>query len=325
MPSYRIDGLFSLRAPLSHIGESIGNASYLVQERVLQPDGTVAEVFVYSGNAWRGQLRDLCAAYMLGRLGGLRVPLDTFHLLFSGGRIGGKQEVDIEQARRMRAAVPMLALFGGGVGNQILQGKLRVGNAYPLCREAVPLLPRHLRPAAATIPYASCTFEKEHSRRDDAKIDSVARHLADPKMTLLGLDDGAPRRGGRSADDGPADQMRIRMELVTSGVQLSTWIIAEDVSDVELGALVSGLHAFSNAPHIGGKAAVGYGLADLDYTITDLATGEVQDFVAVHDGRSLLAPCAETAKESYDAHLRSLYDAMLTSRGAEISGLLGVS
>lgn len=319
MTTYRLDGFFRLKSPLSHIGETISNKSYLVQERILQPDGGVEDVFCYSGNAWRGQLRDLTAAYMLEALGNVRVPLDTFHLLFSGGRIGGAQSVDIEQARRMRAAVPMIALFGGGVGNQILQGKLKIGNCYPVCREAMPVLPLAWHERAATVSYASCTFEKEHSRRDDAKIESVRRHLATPEMTLLG--EAAPQK--KAAPVGPADQMRIGMELVTAGVTLQSWIVAEDVSEIELGALVSGLHRFSLSPSIGGKAAIGYGLCDLVYTLSGGA--DERPFLSVRDGQSLLAPEAQAAKDSYDQHLRQLYDALLAGKTREITEILGAA
>lgn len=127
LKSYRLHGLFTLRAPLSHIGETISASSHLAQDQVLQPNGELVPVFAYAGNAWRGQLRDLSAAYMLDAIGSPRLQLDAFHLLFSGGAIGGPQNTDIAQARRMRAAMPHIAIFGGGVGNQILEGKLRVG------------------------------------------------------------------------------------------------------------------------------------------------------------------------------------------------------
>lgn len=318
MTTWRIDGSFRLRSPLSHIGETISNKSYVVQERILQPDGSVEEVFCYSGNAWRGQLRDLCAAYMLEALGDVQVGLDMFHLLFSGGRIGGTQNTDIGQARRMRAAVPMIALFGGGVGNQILQGKLRVGNCYPVCREAIPVLPLTLSEPAAAIAYADCTMEKEHSRRDDAKIENVRRHLADPADTLL-LGNEKPK-----AKDGPADQMRIGMELVTPGVTLTTWIAVEAASEVELGVLVSGLHRFSALPQIGGKVGAGYGLVDLTYAITP-AGGERQDFVRASNGECLLSRTAADAKEAYDQHLRTLYDHMLAENASDITAILGAA
>lgn len=316
--TYRLDGTFRLRSPLSHIGENISNKSYLVQESILQPDGDLEEVFVYSGNAWRGQLRDLCAAYMLDNLGGARVPLDAFHLLFSGGRIGGSQVTDIGAARRMRAAIPMVSVFGGGVGNQILQGKMRVGNCYPLCKEAAPVLPARLQDQARRVPYSSCTMEKEHSRRDDAKIDSVRRHLAAEDVLLI---EGEGKKTKAAGD--VADQMRIGMELVCPGVGLHTWITLEDASEVELGALVSGLHRFSSNPVIGGKSAIGYGLVDLDYTLT--VDGETQEFLTVSDGASLLSPAAEAAKDAYDQHLRSMYDALLAQEGGEIRALLGAS
>lgn len=318
MGNYRLSGTFHLRSPLSHIGETISATSYLVQERILQVDGRTVDVFVYSGNAWRGQLRDLAAAYMLTRLGGLKLGLDSFHLLFSGGRIGGEQSVDIEQARRMRQAIPMIALFGGGVGNQILQGKLRIGSAYPICREAIPVLPTVLHDAASVVPYGACTFEKQHSRRDDAKIESIRVHLATPDRVLLGE---APAR----KKDQPADQMRIGMELVCPGVRLYTWATLSDVSEVELGAFVSGLHAFSATPVIGGKSAIGYGLVDLDYEIIDVETGDSQPFVRIADGTSLLSPAAEAARSAYDQHLRGLYDEMLASESSRISGLLGAA
>ncbi|TCO70253.1 hypothetical protein [Rhodovulum euryhalinum] len=316
--TYRLDGYFRLKSPLSHIGESISNKSYLVQETILQDDGTTEEVFVYSGNAWRGQLRDLCASYMLDNLGGARVPMDAFHLLFSGGRIGGTQITDIGQARRIRAAIPMVAVFGGGVGNQILQGKLRVGNCYPVCREAVPVLPAAFHEQAAGIPYGRCTMEKEHSRRDDAKIDSIRRHLAAEDCLLLEGDGGKKKGKGDVAD-----QMRIGMELVSPGVTLHTWITLEDASEVELGALVAGLHRFSANPAIGGKSAIGYGQVDLHYNLT--FDGETQSFLSIQDGVSRMSQPAEVAKEAYDQHLRAMYDAMLAAEKSEITKLLGAA
>jgi hypothetical protein len=46
----------------------------------------IEEVFSYSGNAWRGQLRDLAASYMLDALGSPTLSLDAFHLLSQGGQ-----------------------------------------------------------------------------------------------------------------------------------------------------------------------------------------------------------------------------------------------
>ena len=310
----RLTGIFTLRSPLSHIGESISTTSYLVQEPLIQPDGGIDEVFCYSGNAWRGQLRDLSAAYMLEKLGDARVPLDTFHLLFSGGRIGGSQVVDIPAAMRLRQAVPHISIFGGGIGNQILAGKLRVGNSYPICREATVALPARFRSEHS---YRGMTFEKSFSRRDDSKDGSHTRHLPPPERALL---DGPTTRA-----DGPADQMRMTVELLAAGARLYTEIEALDVSEVELGCLTAALHAFSRSPHIGGQANKGHGRVAVEYEFIDLDAGEIQPFLSITDGPALLSPPAEAAKSAYDQHLREQYDALLNSQGGEIRALLGAA
>ncbi|KWT70744.1 hypothetical protein APY04_0805 [Hyphomicrobium sulfonivorans] len=323
LSSFRLHGIFTLRSPLSHIGETISASSHLAQDQILQPDGELTPVFAYSGNAWRGQLRDLSAAYMLDAIGSPRVGLDAFHLLFSGGAIGGAQNTDIAQARRMRAAMPHLAVFGGGVGNQILEGKLRVGSSYPICQEAIPVLPPRLHDEARKFAYADCTFEKEYSRRDDAKIESVRRHLNDdPEMTLL----DAPKKGKKTAatDDVPT-QMRIRSELVCPGVRLYSWITVHDVSLEQMGCLIAALHSFSRSPHIGGQASRGHGLVDVAYEFEDLSSGEVHDLIKIEDGRSLLAPKAVEAKAAYDEHLRNLYDQLLANNEDSIKTLLGAA
>lgn len=310
----RLTGFFTLRSPLSHIGETISTTAYLVQEPMLQPDGGIEEVFCYSGNAWRGQLRDLSAAYMLERLGNARVPLDTFHLLFSGGRIGGEQVVDIPAAMRLREAVPHISIFGGGIGNQILAGKLRVGNCYPMCREAAVALPAEHRSEHS---YRGMTFEKSFSRRDDARDGGKSTFLPAPDLAQL---EGPAKRG-----DGPADQMRMTVELLAAGVRLYTEIDALDISEIELGCLVSALHAFSRSPHIGGQANKGHGKVALDYGLLDLDTGADQAFVVVADGQALLAPPARAALDAYDQHLRAQYDAMLANQSGEMRALLGAS
>ena len=159
MPNCRIHGEFTTLSPLSHIGETISTTTYLVEEPILQPF-EIEPVFVYNGNAFRGK-GDLAATYMLEKLG-CTVSLEAFHLLFSGGRIGGDQSIDIEQARLMRRAVPMVGIFGGGVGNQIMPGKLRFSGSYPVCREAMPALPESMHRQAMGLSYRELTMEKSY-------------------------------------------------------------------------------------------------------------------------------------------------------------------
>lgn len=327
MSHYRIHGLFTLRSPLSHIGMNISTQTFLVEEPIVQPDGTLENVFAYNGNAWRGALRDQAAAYLLDSLHGpggdpASVPLDIFHLFFTGGRIGGDQSIDIDQARRIRAAIPMLSVWGGGVGNQIMAGKIRVSSAYPLCAEAIPVLPERWHSAAERTSYADITFEKSFSRMDDSKKEAMQQYM--PREEVAGLLEGGGKKKKSKDSDEVSTQMRTTTELIAPGTMLYQETEVLDASEIEMGALVSAIHYWSRSPHLGGQANKGHGKCRLDYRILNMDTGEEQDFIRVTgDGPCLLASPAKEAKDAYDQHLRRLYDNMLTDQSKTLRGLIG--
>lgn len=290
----RLTGTFTLRSPLSHIGESVSTTSYLVQDPIVQPDGTVSEVFSYSGNAWRGQIRDMMAR-RVAEAAGNRLPLDSFHLLFGGGRLDSQEKtVDLDGARAIRATLPMVALLGGGIGTQLLAGKLRVFNSYPVCREAIPVLPSYLHEKANRIRYGMLTFEKEFSRRDDTRT-------RDGDDWLAGVPaDEKPKKAGKTHEQ----QLRMGSELVAPGTVLYTEIHANHVSRVELGCLVRAISDFSMSPFIGGQANRGHGLATLAY---DLHVGDETDegCIFAEAGTCQRSPFAADLVSEFMDHMRS--------------------
>lgn len=315
----KLFGYFTLRAPLSHIGASESTYAELVRWPVVYPDGTVIDLPVYSGNAWRGQLRDLAAVYLMRRLDNPTISLDAFHLLFSGGRIGGESSVNLEQIRQVRRLLKIIELFGGGIGNQIVPGKMRVANSYPVCREAVRVLSLTPEPA---VHLADLLCEIEATRRDDSKderYNGVVDGLAEP-VEQLALTGGKTR--GKTAHDGPAQQMRYTVQALAAGTVLETQIWLLDVDETALGCLVSALWQFSRSPHIGGKAGSGFGLTDLRYDLLNLETGEVQPFFAVEAGMPRIAPPAESAKTAYDHYCLGLYQALVDQTEPEIRRML---
>src|SRR5690606_18060398 len=134
-----------------------------------------------------------------------------------------------------RRQIPMIALWGGGVGNQILPGKMRVANCYPVCREAPPSLLPEPHPLRERVSYRQLTVEKSFSRKDDAKDDRYARWMVEPEPRLaqgeLLPSEPAPKP---KANDGPADQMRMTVELLIAGTVLETAIDILDCTEVEL-------------------------------------------------------------------------------------------
>lgn len=326
----RLMGVFTLRSPLSHIRDTDATHSYLAQEPILQPDGQALEVFAYAGNSWRGILRDKAADYMLDRLGSPQLPTDIFHFLYSGGEIGGEQIVDIEGMRQLRRLIPMASVWGGGLGNRIAPGKLRVGNCYPLCWEALPALPELLHDEARRVSYSDLTFEKNATRTDDSKDPRRESQIlalpATAQAQLLDADDDAgsepEQPTARPEKKGPSTQMIMTNELLIAGTKLATRVDLMDVNELELGAFVSAVHRFSRSPHLGGKSGSGHGQVELDYRLLDVDTGEYREFIAIKDGPALLSPFAAAAKDAYDQYLRRVYDEFIADRAPEMMLLL---
>jgi hypothetical protein len=315
--TYQIETVYTLKAPLSHIGESESTQTFLNTVRIVN-DGKPVEVFAYTGNALRGAWRDAGAKYLLEKLGGLRVPKKTFNLLFSGGTIAGDQSQDVAAAKALRATLPFLSVFGGGVGNQILSGKISQSFAFPVCAET-----RHIVPAGVTgIEYAAAntswrmmTDEVSFTRKDDSK-DRLGDAYIAQDVTLL---PGETKKKDREKDE-VSTQMRYTVEYLVPGTQL--WhMLSIACSEVELGAFVSAIHEWAKSPYLGGMAGKGFGLVDADFRIVQ-RDGTREPFILVGDGMLQLADPAQDAKEQYDAHLAQLYDAYLEGNKQTLVNLL---
>lgn len=315
----KLDGIFTMLAPLSHIGMSIGPDSYLNTVTIIDPHGKPCEVFCYTGNAWRGQLRDMGAKYLLNKLGA-KLPLELFYLLFSGGAIGGTQSIDIDQGRRYRQVLPFFSIFGGGVGNQILPGKMNIGPSYPMGKEVQHLLPEELRNPEAK-SWKTWTTEQSFTRKDDAKDDNLAKFLqtAQERAAITGELFTAEEKPKKEKKDAP-QQMRYTQELLAAGSRLYHRITLKDFTELELGAFVSCLTQFAEAPYIGGQSRKGDGLCSLDYEMT--IDGEKQDFVTVHPEKVLLSPSAAEAKKNYDQFLQDMYDNYLIENKQDLVKLM---
>lgn len=302
--TYHIETVYTLKQPLSHIGESESTETFLNTVRVLN-NGKPVEVFAYSGNAIRGAWRDAGAAYLLDRLGEIQVPKKTFHLLFTGGSISGDQKIDVDAAKALRATLPFLSIFGGGVGNQILSGKIVQTFAFPVCAETTGIIPPGIEGidySAQATSWRKMTDEISFSRKDDSKDLLGDRYIARGTNLLDGdLDDTKKR-------DEPATQMRYTVEVLIPGVQL--WhSLSITCSELELGALVASIWNWAQRPYLGGMSGKGFGLVDADFRI--VAEDERQPFMLVQNGQLALAEPAKEAKEQYDFHLRNLYNQYL--------------
>jgi CRISPR type IV-associated protein Csf2 len=280
MHSYIFEGQMTALTSISHIGDSFGINTKLRREKVVQPDGAVEEVPVISGNAIRGILRDRGMLHMLKTLGygvdeetgAVRgLSLAAFYFLFSGGALtkdGGKG-LDVDEARRWRTLIPLVALFGGAMGNQIMPGKCKIGKAIPICQETAHIVPeRFVTGREASI--WDLLQEEAYTRRDDEKNESLRQLIAPDVRGLLeaGAADKRAKRGTKedvAGETGQSQQMRYFVETISAGTRLYWDVTLDDVSAVEFDAFAVVLAEFSRHPYIGGKSGVGHGKVSIHF------------------------------------------------------------
>lgn len=275
MSDYRIEGQATLLSSLSHGGEHAGTTGYLRREKIAQPDGTVTEVPVVSGNALRGLLRDHAALVFWGALGRPELPAPVFHLLWSGGSLakaGARHVLGARQLAEVRRLVPLVSLFGGSGAGKIIEGKLSVGKLTPVCAETAHIVPPDLVDAAEPRSIWDVLQVEEFTRRDDAKRDQLhpaiqgyapAELEPEGQGELLTVQRHQPAR--EDADDDPAQQMRYGVETLAAGTRLHWWMRLSRVTDPEVALLAAAVDSWTaDGAHLGGRSATGHGRLRLD-------------------------------------------------------------
>jgi hypothetical protein len=129
--------------PLHHGSEQKGgNTAMFRTEPVCDPlAGCIhRNVPLIAGGSWRGQARDLWMAEELRLRGLTKVDLPNWrlHELFSGGTLEKGADaagVDLGLREKLRRLSPMWDLFGGVSGQQIMEGRLHIGDMIVVCRE----------------------------------------------------------------------------------------------------------------------------------------------------------------------------------------------
>lgn len=241
------EGWLVLRTPLQHGADTnLGTTRLFRSQKMVGTGGEVHRVPVYSGNAVRGMMRDIAGFQLLEALG-ISVPPHVFDFLTSGGSLTQKgTTVDLGLARRLRERIPMIGLFGGGVGNQIIEGKTIFLQGTPICQETTHLLPRYCREApSAKLCIRDLRQIEYATRRDDKKKESSQKHIEGP----------IPER----AEGEVATQMKFETETLAPGTCLRFGFICEGVTDSEWRTLCMALIGFLKRPFLGGRAAAGYG------------------------------------------------------------------
>lgn len=281
MKTMVFEGVMTAVTSISHIGDSHGVNSKLRREKIIQTDGSVEEVPIISGNALRGILRDRGMLHMLKTLGyGVNeetgevngLSLAAFYFLFSGGALtkdNSNRGLDVDESRKWRGLIPLVALFGGAMGNQIMPGKAKIGKAIPICRETSHIIPERFITGSIDSVWELCQ-EEAYTRRDDEKNENLRALIAPEVRGLLEAAAAAKRAKAGTKDDiegetGQKQQMRYYVETLAAGTRLYWELSLDDVTDLEREAFFVTLLEFSRFPYIGGKSGVGHGKVSIKF------------------------------------------------------------
>jgi CRISPR type IV-associated protein Csf2 len=268
--SYKYEGIATAQAALSHLGDSAGGTTSVFRREKMLVRGEVMEIPVLSGNAIRGLLRDRGMKFLLRELGDPVLSPPAFHFLTSGGALtkNAGRGLDIGQARRLRALIPLVGVFGGACGRQILEGKLQVGKWYPLCAEMAAYIPAAYQDEPE-MQQSIFDMTDLHSftRTDDAKSEAWQKYLPAPERALLEAPKITIGKDGKElAVKDAAQQMRYSQEVLIAGTKFYCWMRLSDVTDLEKAAFASALYEFQQAPFVGGQSRHGLGLVDIDFS-----------------------------------------------------------
>lgn len=321
MKTYLFEGIVTALTSISHIGDTYGINAKLRREKIIQADGTVEEVPIISGNSIRGILRDRGMVHMLKCLGyGVNeetgeikgLSLAAFYFLLSGGALTstGARGIDIDEARRWRGLIPLVALFGGAMGNQIMPGKLKIGKLIPICAETQHIIPERFGNGNLQSIW-EMTQEESYTRRDDEKNENL-RQLIEPDTRRLLEAEAATKRVKQGTleqkpetETGQKQQMRYFVETLAAGTRLFWGITMDDVTDLEFEAFCVTLAEFGRAPYIGGKSGVGHGKVSVQF----------DNWIEI-DSRT------KPTGQEIGTPLGKLYQEHLEQRGDDIRGLL---
>jgi len=197
--------------------------------------------------------------------------LAAFYFLFSGGALVSvaNEGLDIDEGRLWREKIPLVGLFGGAMGNQIMQGKAKIGKAIPICKETEHLIPERFLTGNVTSIW-DLLQEEAYTRRDDEKNEELRKLISPDVRYLLEASARAKREKRGTKDDiagdtGTKQQMRYYVETFSAGTRFYWDIVLEDVNDIEFEAFCITLAEFGKYPYLGGKSGVGHGKVSIRF------------------------------------------------------------
>lgn len=248
----RFDLKIKCLSPLAHFGDEMCGTMQTARRIKYRIGDRYIDVPVYSGNALRGILRGLLMQDLLEKLdmSVKSISQAVFYTLFNGGSLKSGGIEDLEFKDKLTECCPALVLMGSAFGNQMTEGKAKVGILRPICCE----LNDYNTNQTDTSLYSGMINEVFQTRHDrlKAKTENVSDAYEVPKETV---------------------QMKYEFEALSPGTELETEICVEYGNELEQSCMAYAIELLKQSGHLGGKSSEGYGKVEI--TCDSNVTGEL--------------------------------------------------
>jgi len=204
---------------------------------------------IVSANSIRGKLRRMIMydfAQLIGKPIEEMENMKLQQVLMGGGSLESVSDekdsgvIDLELRKTVQRNFIPLAIYGISIKNQMIEGKLKCGMAFPVCKEYIPFLPEKYKDMPqASQPVRTFTDSLFFTRRDDIRKERE--------------------------EDEQAIQMKVDIETLMPGTVLYHWWALDNPTEVELSCFGRMMKLFADSPFLGGKASGGLGNVELHY------------------------------------------------------------
>lgn len=248
METLRFKGNLTALSPIHHGGsEDYGTTKLILTlpTVIINPltgKEEIDNIPTIHGNAIRGYLRRLIMDDFLTQLDYELDSKKVYHFLFTGGILEAldskdKGAINLSLKKEIRELIPPISLVGSALGNQMIQGKLKVGMADIVCAET------------------------KHYIEEYSDYDFSAYNLKGSDFGTR-LDD---LKEGKTEEDEQAHQMKYEFETLIRGTKFTHEFILEDCNSIEKACFHRMMSLWEERPYLGGKSGTGYGKVRLDY------------------------------------------------------------
>ncbi|PAV07530.1 RAMP superfamily CRISPR-associated protein [Methanosphaera cuniculi] len=274
METITIKGNWTALSPIHHGGSENYGTTKLIHTlptlvtNALSGEPEIENIPYIHGNAIRGMLRRLIMEDYLSTLNYQLDSKKVYHFLFTGGILEAldkkdKGAINLTTKKSIRKYIPPISLLGSALGNQMIQGKLKVGMGNLVCTE--------------TKQYIADTCDNKFSAYNLKATDFGTRldDLEIGKQILENNDTEKPKD-----TDTQNNQMKYEFETIIRGARFTHEFILEDMLEHEKGCFKRMIELWQQRPYLGGKSNAGYGMIKLEYNkINELDSSSYTDYL----------------------------------------------